>query len=112
MKLREQNVLFFSRTMGQGGAERVVLQLCKVLRPFVNKIVVCSSGGVFVKELNDMNITHYEIIDIERKSPCIFLKNWVRLRRIIKKENITVIHAHHRMAALYTRILCWRKKSL
>ena len=42
MDLGKQNILFFTRTMMLGGTENVVLQLCEVFKPKVNKIVVCS----------------------------------------------------------------------
>ena len=44
MKLKEQNVLFFTRNMGLGGTENVVLQMCETLKPLVNKIVVCKKS--------------------------------------------------------------------
>ena len=44
--LQNQNVLLFTRTMGLGGTENVVLQLFEILNPVVNKVVVCSCGGV------------------------------------------------------------------
>ena len=49
MKLQNQKILFIVRTMGLGGTENVVLQLCEILSDKVNKIVVCSSGGLQVK---------------------------------------------------------------
>lgn len=110
MNLQEQNILFFSRTMGQGGTENVVLQLCEIFKPVVNKIVVCSCGGVNVKKLESMGIQHYEIPDIENKSLKTIKQTITILRKIIKKENITVIHTHHRMAAFYVAILKIYKK--
>ena len=56
--LRKQNVLLFTRTMQLGGTENVILQLCEILQPKVNKIVVCSCGGVNIKKLNEMRIKH------------------------------------------------------
>lgn len=105
MKLKKQNVLLFARTMGQGGTERVVLQLCDILKPCVNKIVVCSNGGVNVKKLDNMGIEHYQIPDITRKNPLDIIQTIAILRKIIKKEKITLIHSHHRMAAFYSKIL-------
>ena len=49
--LYNQNILMITRTLGQGGTENVVLQLCEILSSIVNKIIVCSSGGVHEKEL-------------------------------------------------------------
>ena len=56
MELEKQNILFIVRTMGLGGTENVVLQLCEILSGKVNKIVVCSSGGVHEKKLQEMGI--------------------------------------------------------
>ena len=105
MILKRQNVLMFPRTMGLGGTEGVVLQLCKILQPKVNKIIVCSCGGVNVQKLEEMGVSHYDIPDIENKSPKTILKVLTTVLGIIRREKITVVHAHHRMAAFYTRIL-------
>ena len=95
----------FTRTMRTGGTENVVLQLCKIFSPRVNKVIVCSCGGVHVATLEKMGINHYEIPDMESKSPRTILTILKTLKRIIREENITVVHTHHRMAAFYTRLL-------
>lgn len=110
MELSNQNILFFPRTMGLGGTENVVLQLCEIFRPLVNKIVVCSCGGENVRRLYEMGIRHYMIPDIEDKSPLVMLKTAKELCRIVREENITVIHTHHRMAAFYVKLLKLYKK--
>lgn len=110
MKLKSQNVLFFTRTMKLGGTENVVLQLCEIFKPLVNKIVVCSCGGVNVEKLTAMGIKHYQIDDIVEKSPLKILSVCKTLKRIISAENITVIHTHHRMAAFYVAMLGLYKK--
>ena len=104
MQLEQQNILFFARTMGQGGTENVVLQLCEIFKPLVNKIVVCSCGGVNVERLHEMGISHYEIGDPENKNPKNIVQNYKKIKDIVDKEHITVIHTHHRMAAFYVRI--------
>ncbi len=101
MDLKEQNVLFFTRTMKLGGTENVVLQLCEIFKNRVSNIVVCSCGGVNVEKLKAMGIRHYQIPDIENKSPILMIKTIRILRKLVKKEKITVIHTHHRMAAFY-----------
>lgn len=105
MDLVKQNVLFFTRTMYLGGTENVVLQLCEIFKPLVNKIVVCSCGGVNTGKLSKMGIIHYEIPDIEKKSVGVFLNTVKMLKHIVEKESITVIHTHHRMAAFYVALL-------
>lgn len=105
MELKKQNILMFPRTMALGGTEGVVLQLCRILQPKVGKIVVCSCGGVNEAKLQEMGITHYTIPDIESKSPKTILKVLTTVSGILRKEKITVVHTHHRMAAFYTRLL-------
>lgn len=91
--------------MGLGGTEKVIIQLCKILVPQVHKIVVCSTDGIMVPKLKSMGVIHYKIPDITDKSPYNVIRILHILSKIIKKENITVIHAHHRMAAFYAMIL-------
>lgn len=104
MNLRKQNILFIIRTMGLGGTENVVLQLCEILSGKVNKIVVCSSGGIHEEKLRASGIKHYMIPDVASKKPLDMLKSYQHIRRIIKEEEITVVHSHHRMAAFYAEL--------
>lgn len=104
MKLKNQNILFIVRTMGLGGTENVVLQLCEILFEHVKKIVVCSSGGVHEDKLRRMGIKHYTIPDIASKCPSDMIKCYVEIKSVIKNEQITVIHSHHRMAAFYAEL--------
>lgn len=111
MNLKQQNIMFLTRTMALGGTENVILQLCEILKNEVNNIIVCSCGGINVNKLNEIGIRHYEIIDIENKNPINIIKNCIKIKKIIKNENISIIHSHHRMAALYAR-LCSNKKNI
>ena len=63
MDLGLQNILFFARTMGLGGTENVVLQLCEIFKPVVNKIVVCSCGGINEKKLEEMGLFNEEVVE-------------------------------------------------
>ncbi len=110
MKLQDQNILIFTRTMELGGTENVVIQLCETFKPLVNKIVVCSCGGVNEKKLQEMGIIHYLVGDIENKNFLNVIQTCNVIKRIIQDENITVIHTHHRMAAFYVRLLGLYKK--
>lgn len=101
------NILYFTRTMGLGGTEKVILQLCKSLDKKVDKIVVCSCGGCNVKLLDNLGIKHYEIKDIENKNPIRIIETFIKVAKLIKNENINVVHTHHRMAALYTKLLSY-----
>ena len=105
-----KNILYFNRTMKLGGTEKVILQLCDTMKDSVDKILVCTLGGANVERLEKMGIKHYEIPDIERKDPVTIIKTLKMVSKIIKDENINIVHTHHRMAAFYTRILSFFKK--
>jgi glycosyltransferase involved in cell wall biosynthesis len=59
-----------------------------------------------------MGIIHYQIPDIERKNPKVIIDVSSQLKKIIKQEQITIIHTHHRMAAFYVAMLRLYKKCL
>lgn len=105
MNLKKENILFFTRTMQLGGTENVILQMCEILKPYVNKIIVCSCGGVNLIQLDQMGIKHYEISDIDSKSPKILMDVFCKVKSIIKNEHITIVHTHHRMATFYMHFL-------
>ena len=105
MNLKTQNVMFLLRATQHGGTENVVLQLCKIFKSKVNKIVVCSADGFRTGLLTDMGIRHYVIKDLENKSLSAMISIIKDINMVIGKEKITVIHTHHRMATLYANIL-------
>lgn len=112
MKLSEQNILYIARAPIHGGTENVVLQLCEIFQPIVNKVIVCAGKGFNQEPLKKMKIKFYEIPDLENKNPLNILKISAKLKHIVKTENITVIHTHHRMAAFYVTLLQLYKKCI
>lgn len=96
-------ILHISRTMGQGGAEKVVMQLCCDNKE--HEQFVASCGGVHVPELEKNGVRHFTIPDIDKKDPVLMAKTLLLLVKIIRKEHIDVIHTHHRMAAFYGKLI-------
>lgn len=105
MELSKQNILLLSRSTQHGGTENVIIQLCEILKPFVNKVIVCTADGFDVRALQRIGIKHYTIPDIQNKSIKNIMIIVQSLKRIVDKEQITVIHSHHRMAAFYAELL-------
>lgn len=97
------NILHISRTMGQGGAEKIVYQLCKDNKK--DHLIVASTGGVYVGKLMECGVQNKYIPDIDNKSPYEMIKTFFLLNSIVHKEKIDIIHTHHRMAAFYVRML-------
>lgn len=97
------NILHISRTMGQGGAEKIVYQLATAGSAKGQHVTVASTGGKYVEMME--KVSHTKIYDLECKNPLVILKNLFSLAKIIKKQKIQIIHSHHRMAACYAVIL-------
>ena len=91
--------------MDIGGAERIVYQLSSDLKDEFDSVHVASTGGLWESELSAKGIQHHKILDIDSKNPLTVLKLLTSIRQIIKKNEITIVHTHHRMAAFYIRLL-------
>jgi len=102
---QKNNILHISRTMDIGGAERIVYQLSSDLKDEFDSVHVASTGGIWESDLAAQGIQHHKILDIDSKNPLTVLKLLTSIRQIIKKNEITIVHTHHRMAAFYIRLL-------
>ena len=98
------NILYINRGMGLGGVEKCIVQLSKVFNNS-NKIIVASMGGELTQELKKLNIKHYNIINTDSKNPLNILKNLITIYKIVKRENIDIIHSHHRMTTLLAKAI-------
>lgn len=102
---QKNNILHISRTMDIGGAERIVYQLSTDLKDEFDSVHVASTGGLWESELLSKGVQHHKILDVDSKNPLIMLKILSELYKIIQKNDITIVHSHHRMAAFYIRLL-------
>ena len=102
---RKNSILHISRTMDIGGAERIVYQLSSDLKDEFDSVHVASTGGLWEHELANRGIQHHKILDIDSKNPLTVLKLLYSIDQIIKNNEITIVHTHHRMAAFYIRLL-------
>ncbi|MEE5987310.1 glycosyltransferase [Ligilactobacillus equi] len=104
------NILHLSRTMGQGGAEKVIYQICKDDQS--DRHFVASCGGFYVPLLTAQGVKHFEIPDTVVKSPANILRTLMTLRRVVKEEKIDIVHSHHRLGAVYGRLLQMQFRNL
>ena len=109
---QKNNILHISRTMDIGGAERIVYQLATDLKDEFDQVHVASTGGLWEEKLAENGIQHHRILDVDSKQPATVLKILASLSRIIKENEITLVHTHHRMAAFYIRLLQLRHPKL
>lgn len=85
-------------TLQTGGAEQTTLDIGDALVKLGWKSLVASQGGRMVHKLVDNGTTHIEM-PLDTKNPLsIYLNAW-RLRRLIKREGVDLIHARSRAPA-------------
>ncbi|WP_202710516.1 glycosyltransferase [Sporosalibacterium faouarense] len=98
------NILLVAMGLDIGGAETHVVSLAKELKNIGHNPVVISSGGVYVDELLDKNIPHYDA-PLDQKDIKSIIKSLTMMKKAIKDEKIQIIHAHGRIPALIGKII-------
>ncbi len=83
--------------MEVGGVERGVIDFANYFKDKDDEIIVVSGGGRLTHELKRLNTKHYKL-NVYKKSPFTLL-SVRKLRKIIKEENIDVVHARSRVPA-------------
>ena len=97
-------ILYLNNVMSVGGVTKCILKLCKDIDKDI-EIVVASHGGALVDKFTEKGIRYYEIMDVENKNPINIIKNIKILNEIVKSEKIDIIHSHHRMTTLISKIV-------
>ena len=86
--------------LGEGGVERGTLEIAEHLIREGHRSMVVSAGGHLVEDLVAQGSEHIEW-SIGRKSP--FSLRWIpRLRRMLERERIDLVHARSRFPAWIT----------
>ncbi len=92
------NILQILPELESGGVERGTIDLAEALIKEGYKSVVVSAGGRLVKDLEATSSRHYTM-PVHRKS--LFSIIWCigKLKAVIEKENIDIVHARSRVPA-------------
>ncbi len=93
------NILQVLPGLKSGGVERGTVDLAKHLKQHGHKAVVVSAGGPLVGDLTSAGVTHY-VLPVHRKSPLSVFYSVRELAKIVKLENVELIHARSRVPAL------------
>lgn len=103
------NVLVCTMQLGIGGAETHIVELAKELHRNGLNVIVASNGGEYVRELEADGIKHYRV-PMQNKNPINMIKAAKMLKKIIKAENIDIVHAHARIPSFILGRLYKRMK--
>lgn len=80
-----------------GGTERGVMDLAKAMKKEGHEVVVVSSGGSLVAELQRIGIPHYGLPVHQKSLASLFLVE--ELVKIIQRERVDILHARSRVPA-------------
>jgi glycosyltransferase involved in cell wall biosynthesis len=84
--------------MRAGGAELGCLQIAAALVKAGHRAIVASEGGHLVAPLTAAGAEHI-VLPLASKNPLTLAKNAARLAALIRKENVSIIHARSRAPA-------------
>ncbi len=93
------NVLQLVPELNVGGVEKSAVEVARFLAIKGHKSVVVSGGGRLVRSLSAAGVRHYTL-PVGRKNPFHVFYSYLKLKKIIKKENIDIVHARSRIPAL------------
>ena len=94
-----------------GGVETGTLDFANYLVENGHKSVVISNGGLLVEKLKTHGSKHYAL-PVHRKSLLTAYKMIARVRSIILKEKIQIVHARSRVPAWIAYFACRRTKAM
>ena len=84
--------------MQGGGVERGTIEIASALKNNNIDNIVVSGAGRLVADLQKMDIKHIDL-PVGSKNPFLWLKNIRTLRKIIKDEGVSIVHARSRIPA-------------
>ncbi len=88
-----------------GGVERGTLEISQGLVARGHRSLVVSAGGGLVEQLQGQGGQHF-LLDLSQKSPFTLLKTG-KLRRLLVRENVDLLHVRSRMPAWVT-LAAWK----
>ena len=91
--------------LGPGGAEQGCLDVAKGIVEAGGKAIVLSHGGSRVHELTRCNATHINL-PVHSKNPFVMWRNIGRIKRLVKKYNVDVVHVRSRAPAWSAYYAC------
>lgn len=98
------NLLMALMQLDIGGAETHVVELSKELSKRGYNVCIASNGGAYVGELEKAGIKHYQL-PLHSKKPADMLKAYKGLKKIIKDEEIQLVHSHARIPSFLLAML-------
>lgn len=97
-------VAFLLGSLNRGGTETLVLDIFNSHQTYFNKICIYRSEGDLTKEYHSLR-TH-----LNRISPGSLCLLWLylwKLRKLLIREGVSIVHSHQRIDTIYARLACF-----
>lgn len=98
------NILYISNSIHLGGDTKCILKLAKEFKKEGNRIFLASNDGIMRSEFEKLGIKNIKIGDVDDKSIINLIKIIFQVRQILRKNKIDIIHSHHRMTTLISKL--------
>ncbi|MBI1937274.1 MAG: glycosyltransferase family 4 protein [Ignavibacteriales bacterium] len=108
-ELRTKKILYLTKTMNLGGAERFTFELAKHFGRIFSEVVIVSSGGFWESELSKNGIVHIKIPEIGLSKPVNNIRALTIINGLIKKHRFDIIHIQHRIFFIFLPFLFYGK---
>ncbi|MCX5710353.1 MAG: glycosyltransferase family 4 protein [Candidatus Omnitrophica bacterium] len=105
------NILFLVNHLNVGGITSYILTLGKGLKVKGHRVIVASSGGALMDKMLELGFECF-VVPLDTKSELSpkILKSFLILRKLIKEENIDIIHSHSRTTQVLAALLSRRTR--
>ncbi len=95
------NILLLTTHLDIGGISNYTVWLAEALNKKEHRVIVASSGGELLTELNKKNIPHFKVnIRTKKEISPLLLRAGSVLVELVNKKNIDLIHAQTRITQL------------
>jgi L-malate glycosyltransferase len=92
-----KHILFLLNSFDVGGTERYTYTLCSECKNLFESIFICSASGIWIKELDGSGINYIPILKMSKLSIIAFIVNILKIREVIKNNDIDIIHIQSRI---------------
>lgn len=104
-KTSQKTVLQIIPSLHSGGVERGVIDIAGELKKQDFIPLVASNGGKMVKDLENNDIKHIKL-NLQSKNPLRIFLNIKKLKKIIKKHQIDIVHTRSRAPMISAYFAC------
>ena len=103
--MKDLRLLQIVPSLESGGVEQGTLNVANFIADKGHQSFIASKGGRMLKELNHKKVQHIEL-PIHSKNPLVMINNINRIKKIIKYNQINLVHVRSRAPAWSAYFAC------